>query len=169
MISRAARLLGIVFFLLLPVPALGAQVFQISFDGFTDFNSNGLIDCSEPVTFRLTLAQDQAPLPAEQGIITVPSTTPARWRLIPGAIFHGALDDCTLTTLDGNDPNDITAIVGYSCDPHADDPLDNTYSLEFRVSGEYLGGSPGAISVTGQNSRTSRSEERRVGKECRSR
>ena len=153
--SRATRLLGMVLFLLFPVRAFGAQVLQVGFDGFLDFNGNGLIDCSELVTYRITLSQDQAPIVPEQGTVTVPSVIISRFRLKPASIVYGTLDGCTLATLDGNDPNDITAIVEYSCDPHAADPLDSTYSLEFRISGEYLGFSPGPISMTAENDRTS--------------
>ncbi|HEY0556480.1 MAG TPA: DUF11 domain-containing protein, partial [Thermoanaerobaculia bacterium] len=143
--------------LLLPLPGFAAQSFGIFFDGWTDFNGNGMIDCSEPVTYRIELFQDAAPPGPETGIITVPFSSSIRWRfnagsVVPDPIFN---DSCAITLVQGNFPNDTSAVLGYSCDPHAGNPLDDNYSLEFRVTGLYLGGSVGPIIVDAENDRTS--------------
>jgi len=148
-------LLGL--FLLLPLPGSGVQNFEIAFDGFEDLNANGMIDCSETVTYRVALFQLDAPFGPETGVITVPFSSSERWRYIGGSIEPDFvfLDRCTFGILDGNDSNDFGAVLSYSCDPHAGNPLDDNYFFQFRVSGEYLGETTGPIVVDAQNDRTS--------------
>jgi uncharacterized repeat protein (TIGR01451 family) len=141
--------------LLLPLPVWGEQSFAITFDGWTDFNGNGLIDCSEPVTFRIGLSQFDAPVGPETGTITVPFNTSTRWRFTPGSFRQDfiLLDSCTLSLLQGNDPNDTAAVVRYSCDASGGNPLDHNYAFQFFVTGIYLGGSVGPIIVDAENDR----------------
>ena len=140
----------------MPLPGFGGQHLEIDFDGFEDLNGNGMIDCSETVYFRIALDQDTAGPVPETGFITVPMDPPAvRWLYNEASIAPdlSVIDDCTWTIVDGNDLNDPAAVLSYSCDPRASDPLDGTYLFQFRVSGLYLGGTIGPIVVSALNER----------------
>ncbi len=154
-----SRILGLAlgFCLLIPIRSFADQDFQIDFDGWTDVNGNGRIDCSEPVTYRIALFQASAPAGPETGTITVPFNLPVRWRYTPGTIAPDVIfsDGCTFSVLQGNDPSDVTAVLSYTCDPRVGNPLDDNYFFQFRVSGVYLGGSSGPITVDAENDRTS--------------
>src|SRR5258708_3259086 len=151
--------LGLALFL--PLPGFAAQSFGIFFDGWTDLNGNGKIDCSEPVTYRIALFNAAAALGPETGTISVPFDFPVRWSYTPGTIAPDFVfsDSCTYSILQGDNPNDTKAVLSYTCDPHSSNPSDSNYFFQFRVTGLYLGGSLGPMIVDAENDRNSPTTE----------
>jgi uncharacterized repeat protein (TIGR01451 family) len=161
--SRMILVVGctLLLFLLNPSPGAGSQAFSLRYDSWEDRQGNGVIDCSELVTFRVSLVGTGAVAGGDRGTITVPFSIPDGWNFLPGSFSFdpSASDACSFTLLQGDSFLDPSVILDYVCDPRAGSPGDDDYALTFRVSGRFFNTNSGALTIAARNERTSPTAE----------
>lgn len=141
-------------FLFAPAVARAEPTFRVAFDSFTDFDSDGDIDCLEPVRFRVSVAET-IPSAEVTGSVEVPFSPTDGWSFQPGTvdIDHVLTVRCLPTIVRGNSPSDSTAQVDYSCSTAA--PPNTGYVLAFYVTGLYVGeGTSSGMLVSARNTRS---------------
>jgi uncharacterized repeat protein (TIGR01451 family) len=156
--SRMIVVVGCVLwlFLLNAAPGAGSQAFSLRYDSWEDRQGNGVIDCSELVTFRVSLVGTGATAGGDRGRITVPFSTDG-WNYLPGSFsLDPALSEsCSFTIVSGNSLVDPSLILDYLCDPRAGNPGDGDYALTFLVSGRFFNTNSGALTIAARNQRSS--------------